>query len=272
MAVAVGKGSFRGFEEANNRPDASTAGLSTEQSISANLQSISRNVQQMKKMVERLGTKLDSRELRNELSTLQTNTSQLTKQTSTLIKIFEDSAPDDSTKMKEWKLKKQRFKETFHDILEDYSSQQKQIRNKERDGIRESLMKSGYFDVDIDETGSLVKNGEQIEVETLKAANDLDLVKEREEALKQLEHDITDIRDIFNELGKMIQDQGEVLNKVEENVVITEENVTVAVQELEKANTNVQESRRKRCMCIAMVVVVCVIAGVVITVIIVTST
>lgn len=259
MAVVIGKGSFRGFADSSSSTDNTLKECSPEQNISNNLQKISRNIQQLKKLVEGLGTSLDSRDLRDKLSAIQSETNQLTKDTNLAIKQYGDDSGADASQLKEKKLQHRRFKETFHDILKEYSEQQKVIRTKERDFIRISLKKSGCFDIDVDERGSFYKDGEQIQVETIQAEIDLDLIKEREQALKQLEQDICDINDIFKDLAGMIEEQGEDIARVEEVMEEVALNVETAVEELQEAEKNVKASRRKMIFLIVILVAIILI-------------
>ncbi|XP_045160654.2 syntaxin-12-like [Mercenaria mercenaria] len=259
MAVVVGKGSFRGFADSTRSTDEKKAEWTPEQHISNNLQAISRNTQQLKKMVDSIGTSMDSRDLRRKLGVLQSETNELTKHTNLAIKKYEDDPSFDDAQLKERTIQHRRFKESFHDILKEYNDLQKIIRAKERESLRKSLMKSGCYDIDIDERGELIKDGEHIQVEAIQAEIDLDLIKEREQDLKQLEQDICDINDIFKDLAGMVAEQGEIIAEAEDNVDVAVLEVETGLVELEKAENNVRSSRKKTFILAAVITTIVLI-------------
>lgn len=265
MAVVVGKGSFRGFAESTHSADILQDDLSAEEKISSCLQKIARNTQQLKKMIDSVGSSLDSRDLRHKLSAVQSETNQLTKDTNMAIKIYGDSPVFDDAELKEKSIQHRRFKESFHDILKEYNDLQKTIRAKERESLRKSLMKSGIYDIDVDERGELIKDGEHIQAEMIQAEVDLDLIKEREQELKQLEQDICDVHDIFKELAGMVEEQGEIIAEVEDNLDVAVLNIETAVEELQQAEENVSSSRRKK---IILAVVIASVVLILVTVIV----
>ncbi|WAR23998.1 hypothetical protein MAR_037667, partial [Mya arenaria] len=79
------------------------------------------------------------------------------------------------------------FKEIFQGLLSEYSGLQKTIRFQTRDSLRSSLNKSGNFDIKVTDDGSLERDGEQIQIEQIESEAELNLIKERESDLKQLE-------------------------------------------------------------------------------------
>ncbi|KAK7486647.1 hypothetical protein BaRGS_00022048, partial [Batillaria attramentaria] len=65
--------------------------------------------------------------------------------------------------------------------------------------------------------------------------DDLALLREREERIRQLESDVLDVNEIFRDLGAMISEQGEVLNDIEANVERAYSNVETGNEQLVKA-------------------------------------
>ncbi|KAL4236910.1 t-SNARE domain-containing protein 1 [Mactra antiquata] len=267
MAAVIGKGSFKGFGETHDKEGDGADNLPLDKAIGNKLQTISYNVNQLKKLNEYIGTSMDTADMRNKMSDLIAETHQITKDTNELMKKFSESEPTDPGLQTKWKIQVRRLKELFHDQLTDYHSIQKEIRNNERKAIRTSLQQSGCFDIEVDESGSFVKDGQQIQVETIKAEVDLDLIKDREKALKQLEQDIVDVNHIFKDLAVMIQDQGEMIDEAEKNVEHVVDDVEVVVQDLHEASDNMSSTRRKR-ICVGVVVA----AGVAIIVLIIVLT
>ena len=63
------------------------------------------------------------------------------------------------------------------------------------------------------------------------------LIEERNEEISNISHDVVAIKDIFEDLAKMVHDQGEQLNSIEDNI----ENV---VYECEEAHKHLQHAER----------------------------
>ncbi|XP_062612993.1 syntaxin-12-like isoform X1 [Saccostrea cucullata] len=85
---------------------------------------------------------------------------------------------------------------------------------------------------------------------------DLEMLREREDAIKQLESDITDVNQIFKDLGMLVHEQGEMLDSIEANVETTATHVEEGRKQLSQAQTYQSKARRKKCICVVILVVV----------------
>lgn len=270
MAVEIGKGSFKGFEQ--DKTDVTNfdkTKWNTDKLIGDNLQKISSNVLQMRKIVDDLGTPKDTRELRSRVRALDSSTNQLIKDTNFAIKEYSRKQPENANDMKGWKLQQKRFHELFHDALQNFQDVQATLRTKERDSIRRSLQQSGVYDIEVDERGSLTKDGQQIQICSIKASVDLNLIQEREQELRQLEQDIIDIRDIMKDLGQMVIEQGEVLVEIEGRVDKTAIHIESTTDDLRKAKQYVVSGRKKKVILFTVVLsaiaIIIIIIAVVVT-------
>ncbi|KAL8619019.1 hypothetical protein ACOMHN_020717 [Nucella lapillus] len=84
---------------------------------------------------------------------------------------------------------------------------------------------------------------------------DLELVREREDAIKKLEGDIMDVNTIFKDLGMLVHEQGEVLDSIEANIDNTQKTVQEGTHQLSKAMDYQKKSRRKMCILFPIVLV-----------------
>jgi hypothetical protein len=68
-------------------------------------------------------------------------------------------------------------------------------------------------------------------------AQSLDLIKieERDNALKKLEHTLSDLNVIMKDLAVLVHDQGDFVNSIEANIETTQSKIQSANQNLEKA-------------------------------------
>lgn len=271
MAVTYGRGSFNAFSETKDT-NTDTTDLSDEEIISRNLQKISHNVLQIKNMVNNIGTPLDSEELRHRMSIIQGETHQLTKDTNDALKeVSLTDLPDDNKEQDKLKVKIRLLRENFHDVLKDYHEIQKTAKTKQRQTLKRRLRDSvtqGEESVD-NTAGEQREATVMLQIEVVQGELDLELVKEREEALHQLEQDIQDINTIFKDLATMVYDQGEDINVIEDNVDKATEDIEEGVKQLEDAKEYQSSARRKKLFLAlivsAVIVVVVIIVAVVVT-------
>ncbi|ELR56301.1 Syntaxin-12 [Bos mutus] len=90
---------------------------------------------------------------------------------------------------------------------------------------------------------------------------DLELIKERETAIRQLEADILDVNQIFKDLAMMIHDQGDLIDSIEANVESSEVHVERATDQLQRAAYYQKKSRKKICILVLVLSVIIVIFG-----------
>lgn len=272
MAINIGKGSFRGFGVSTNKSNADSFTVDMEtidedqpkyQVIIRNLQTISDHLTRMNLLVEKVDTQQDSQSVRNDMTNVQTTINKLIKITSDVFKAYSKEPPTGEKEEKEWKVQSQRLKESFHDILSRYSELQKVARVKQRTSLRQSMNASGLQHVEINAEGELVaQDGHQLQVEIVKTEVDIDLIKEREAQLKQLERDIVDIHQIFKDLAILVEEQGEDIDAIENNVVNAAEHIEEGVKELEQAVEYQSSSRRK------MIFIGLIVLGIVVVIIV----
>jgi len=93
---------------------------------------------------------------------------------------------------------------------------------------------------------------------------DIQMIREREQALQQLESDILDVNQIFKDLAVMVHEQGEMIDSIEANV-------DSAVVHVDQGATNVQRAaqyqskvRRKRFFCVIFLIVLIIVVALII--------
>lgn len=68
-------------------------------------------------------------------------------------------------------------------------------------------------------------------------------IQERAEAMTELEGTIMEVQDIFIEMAGLINQQGEDITRIDENVESAESSVVLAGTELQKALKNIQSNK-----------------------------
>ncbi|PAA66846.1 hypothetical protein BOX15_Mlig014184g1 [Macrostomum lignano] len=93
----------------------------------------------------------------------------------------------------------------------------------------------------------------------------LELMKSREAAMDQLAQDMIDLEEIFTELNKMVLEQGETINLIEDQVIHVVEDVEKGREQLEDAVVNQRSSRKKK------IIIILILAALVLVLVLVLS-
>ncbi|XP_071453483.1 syntaxin-12-like isoform X1 [Hetaerina americana] len=242
------------------------------QTICTNIQKISQNVVSMQKMVNQLGTPQDSQQHKVKLHEIEHYTNMLAKDTSANLKelaaITISSSPSDE---RQRKMLKERLTDEFMTALNSFQKTQRQEAQKEREEVQRVRSNSGIDDpfasarwrgrqlIELTEPRSGAERQAQLQEEL-----DLQALEEQEEAIMQLESDISDVNQIFKDLGAMVHEQGEIVDSIEANVEKTEVFVSEGTGELRQASTLQSKVRKKK---LFLLIVMLVVLAIIITII-----
>ena len=159
--------------------------------------------------------------------------------------------------VKQQRIQQDRLATQFGDLLKQFQRLQRQAAEKEKLSVartRSSIASSSHessMQMGVDSDGHLVPMQSQ---EQLEEVRELQELRQREEAMKQLEADIVDVNHIFNELALLVHDQGETIDSIDANVEAVLTNVETAAQELHKADTYAKKARYKKFIIILILV------------------
>ncbi|XP_066533095.1 syntaxin-7 [Hoplias malabaricus] len=239
------------------------------QTIGSNIQNITQLTSEIQKIVNQLGSDKDTPDLRQKLQQKQQRVNQLAKETDKCMKEF-TSLPV-TTDQRQRKIQRERLVNDFSNALAVFQKAQRRAAEKEKEfvaRVRASSRVSGGFPEDsFGERPSPFESETQTQKQTFEdgiTEEDLHLIQERETSIRQLESDITNINEIFKDLAVMVHEQGEMVDSIEANVENAEVNVQSATQQLARAATYQQKSRKKICIMIILLVVLAVIIGLII--------
>ncbi|XP_069462781.1 syntaxin-7 [Ambystoma mexicanum] len=232
--------------------------------ITSNIQKITKHSSEIQRIVNQLGTSFDTPELRHQLQQKKQLTNQLAKETERRLKEFA-SLPSTS-EQRQRKLLKDRLLNEFTTGLTNFQKIQRQAADKEKDLVaraRASSRASVGLPEDPSTEGTLVSWDNEIQPQAQTqyddiTEDDLQLIEERETAIRQLEADILNINEIFKDLGTMIHEQGDMIDSIEANVESADVHVQQANQQLARASEYQSKSRKKICILIVVLVVVVV--------------
>ncbi|KAM6991901.1 syntaxin-7 isoform 1-T2 [Tautogolabrus adspersus] len=234
-------------------------------SISSNIQKLTLLTSELQRTISLQGSAQDSSQLRNTLQQTQQQGNQLAKETDRLIKAF--SALPVGPDQRQRKIQKERLLNDFSTALNSFQKIQRQAADKEREFVARVRASSRVSGGQPDDSFGNASVSSDYQVQTQSEAiteEDLRLIQERELSIRQLESDITDINDIFKDLGLMVHEQGDMIDSIEANVENADVSVQSATQQLARAAEYQRSSRKKICILLIVLAVVAVIIGLII--------
>ncbi|KAK0062981.1 syntaxin-7-like isoform X1 [Biomphalaria pfeifferi] len=268
--ASYGKGTFDGFSpyQGDSRSEERGSDFSKlSKDISTNIQKITQNVTQIQTFVNQIGTAQDSDKVRQRVHETTHYTNQLAKETSDYLKKLAH-LPILSSEQRQWKMQKDRLTDEFSNALKNFQTVQRTAAEKEKASVQRARAQSGLdkspYDEPTDDRSFSQGFSQTRQVLQMEQDVDLELLKEREDAIKKLESDIMDVNQIFKDLGMLVHEQGEVLDSIEANI----DNATMSVEEgtkqLSKAREYQSRARRKKFCIIIIILVVLAIIGLII--------
>ncbi|XP_059145673.1 syntaxin-7-like isoform X2 [Physella acuta] len=264
--ASYGKGNFDGFTpyqgDSRSEGDRGSDFGKLSKEISANIQKITQNVSQIQKFVSQIGTPQDSDELRQRVHETTHYTNQLAKDTSNSLKALVNLPQTGSqSEIRQCKMQKDRLTDEFSNALKNFQTIQRTAAEKERASVQRARAHSGLdrspFDEPNDNKFTSPGFSQTRQFLQMEQDVDLELIKEREDAIKKLESDIMDVNQIFKDLGMLVHEQGEVLDSIEANIDNAQLSVEEGTKQLSKARDYQAKSRRK--CCILIIIACCIV-------------
>ncbi|KAG0326516.1 SNAP receptor [Podila humilis] len=233
------------------------------QQLSQQVFRISSNVSTIQRFVELLGTNKDTEEVRAKLHDVTEQTRDLVKETSQRIK---DLAKHDASGKK---LGHQKLSKDFQKVLVEFQKVQRVSAEKQRefvDRARLTNVHNDYEDEDGEETGDQpLINNSQRRMQLMVVDNELEynesMIVQREEEIREIEHGITELNEIFRDLGTMVNEQGSMLDSIESNVTSISMTTHSAAEELTTAAIHQKNARKKQCCLLIIAAVVTAIVA-----------
>ncbi|XP_044732024.1 syntaxin-7 [Chrysoperla carnea] len=226
------------------------------QTIGTSVQKISQNVSSMQRMVNQLGTPQDTQELRTQLHQIQHYTQQLAKDTSGNLKDLSNLPPPaNPSEQRQHKMQRERLADEFTASLNSFQNTQRMAAQKEKEQMQKTKINAGLNEPYLG--GIKPKQNQLIELQDnqmqrqkqIQEEVNLQILQQQEQSIRQLESDISDVNQIFKELGALVHEQGEIVDSIESSVERTEVFVQEGVQQLRQASTYQNKLRKKKFFC-----------------------
>ncbi|CAM4783777.1 unnamed protein product [Rotaria magnacalcarata] len=159
----------------------------------------------------------------------------------------------------------------FRDVMNDYNQVQLGYRQKCKERIQRQLEITGRS-VTEGEVEEMLESGnpavftQGIMVETAQAKQSLADIEARHGDIMKLEKSIRELHDMFIDMAALVQTQGEMIDRIEYNVVQSENFVKAANTDTKKAVKFQSAARRKKiiiliCLVVIILIVASMVAG-----------
>ncbi|XP_066592155.1 syntaxin-7 [Prorops nasuta] len=244
------------------------------QTIGTSILKILQNVSSMQKMVNQLGGSTESQELRNQLHQIQHYTQQLAKDTSVnlldLSRLTNNSSAVSPGEQRQRRMQKERLQEEFTSALNNFQSVQRLAASKEKEMVKKAKASVGIIPFGEKKQETLIelqdsRTQKVIQQHQMQEEQNLRMLEEQEASIRRLESNISDINQIFKDLGALVYDQGEVIDSIEASVERTEVCVGEATSHVRQASIYQNKLRKKKCILIIIgVVIVSILIGIII--------
>ncbi|KAI7818031.1 t-SNARE [Gamsiella multidivaricata] len=245
--------------------------------ISQQVFRISSNVSSIQRLVGYLGTTKDSQDVRTKLQDVTEQTRNLVRDTSQDIK---DLTKFDAAGKK---LETQKVSKDFSKILVEFQKIQRVSAEKQRDFVfkaRQVGSRNSYSETEeeVNQGGEQpLLNNDQRRMQLLVVDNELEynesMITQREGEILEIEQGITELNEIFRDLGTMVHEQGNMLavlikirpqtslDSIESNVTSVSMTTQTAAEELTVAAKHQKEAQSKSCY---LLLIAAIVAGIII--------
>ncbi|XP_005805431.1 syntaxin-4 [Xiphophorus maculatus] len=220
-----------------------------------------------------LGVALPEESMKKELQTLRDEIKTLAGQIQKKLKSIEPKKGDDDGKYIPINIRMQRtqhgvLSKEFVELMGHCNTIQSQYRDRNVERIQRQLKITGANVTD-EELDSMLESGQTdvftqnilIDAQATKQA--LNEIESRHDEILKLERSIRELHDMFQYLAMEVEAQGEMVNRIENNINQSSNYVEKAKANLEQAVTYQSSARKKKiwiAICLAILLLIIVIA------------
>ncbi|KFP05330.1 t-SNARE domain-containing protein 1, partial [Calypte anna] len=193
------------------------------QETSANVFRINSNVTSLERSLRSLGTSNDTQELQDGLHATQQETNKTITTSTKAIKQLSEVVRGSSRVCQE-RLQLDRLKNQFSDAIQRYGAVQKKIAEKSKSllptgqrSIKQQGPRTPFSDLADDEKifnggdGAWQNQSQDQALLSEITEEDLEAIRQREEAIQQIESDMLDVNQIIKDLASMVHEQGDTI-------------------------------------------------------------
>lgn len=240
--------------------DRSDAGHEEVASLSSFVFQLTTHVSSFKRLVDTLGSPKDSRQLRSRLNKSRESIQEMAKETSQRLKVLNEKSKD-GLLSNTVKTSQSKIVRDFHTVLKEFQKAQKICI--EREGIYTPQEDSvpvrteasgGALEASTDREPLLAAHTtEKQKVEMVTGTMDGEisinrqLIDDRESGIEQIQQQIQEVNEIFQDLAVLVTDQGQIIDDIETNINKTSTRTKEGHEELVKADASQRTARNRMC-------------------------
>eukprot|EP01083_Nonionella_stella_P222244 793262_1 len=257
------EGTRWGSRPPTQRGDSSSSPEAEE--IARRIRALQQNLLRSRKQIELLGTRHDSKEHRHKLRQLVHQVMNEAKDTEKLIAKLSDHQPGASREQQsQTRLQQQRLAKDFLDLYAEFRAVQTEAHEKEnqfelnpKPFAHRSLVGS---ELDDENNRQLLMEEEskQLEFEDIEDRLQMqtNILDDREDSIRDIEHEIGLVNEVFKDLANLVEDQGMVIDHIEQNIVDTLQQSKDGTRDVHIAARHQRASRKKMCVILVILVIV----------------
>ncbi|EDQ88090.1 uncharacterized protein MONBRDRAFT_26630 [Monosiga brevicollis MX1] len=239
--------------------DGDTEYIRLSETITTNIFSIQKKVRNIEKLTRVVGTRGDGRQTMSQLQDLVEDCKDIIRETTDMIKQFGRLDGGTASERKNRGLEQTKMRKDLEAVANQFKVAYKAVLQKEQATISRERAESVGYGQGPEEKQSLIEDDrrQQLDMEVdYRTAQ----IEERNQGIRELESQMTEVNDIFKDLAQIVQEQGDQLDSIEANLTTTASRTEQGVEELTRAS-RYQKSARGKALC--LFVIVAVVAGII---------
>lgn len=269
QALMIKPGSSSAKDDKENE-----AFLKKMQEIQEGLNSLKRMVSELEnKQKTVLGVALPEDSMKKELQTLRDEIKTLATKIQRQLKSIEPKKGEDDGKYVSINLRMQRIQhgvlsKEFVELMGHCNTIQAQYRDRNVERIQRQLKITGSNVTD-EELDTMLESGQtdvftqNILIDAKATKQALNEIESRHDEILKLERSIRDLHDMFQYLAMEVEAQGEMINRIENNIVQSANYIEKAKDDTGKAVVHQNKARKKKiwiAICLAILILILVIS------------
>ncbi|CAD6184925.1 unnamed protein product [Caenorhabditis auriculariae] len=234
-------------------------GNETISQIQVNIQQLNQQVQQLDSFITRLSDSSDSGERNRQLFNEKAQKAQeLSKETNALMKKLVGFSNTNRT----LRIQRERLQNEYIGVLNKLQASQRKAAQTEKASMKQ-VREAAEMDAEASRAAEIEAFGGREQQMSMQRQQNVNLqeIKQRQEALVQLERDIGDVNQIFADLASIVHEQGQVVDSIEANVEHAQIHVEQGAANVEQAVYYNQKARQKKLMLFIFLVILIFIIG-----------
>ncbi|CAI2320677.1 unnamed protein product [Caenorhabditis sp. 36 PRJEB53466] len=235
------------------------AGNETISQIQLNIQNLNQQVIQLESFISHLSDSSDAGQRERELFNRKAQDAHdLLKETNTLMRklVLMSNSDKNLLGMRE------KLQNEYIGVVNRLQASQRRAAQTERAGISALEQDAAAHEQELygDGYGDAPQQQQQMRLNAQKHGN-LTEIKERQQALQQLEQDVGEVNAIFAELAKIVHEQAETVDSIEANVEHAQIYVEQGAQNVQQAVYYNQKARQKKLLLLCFFIILIFIVG-----------